>query len=225
MRMHSCACTCTLARAHDARPAGESFKQRESFKHPPTHTYIHTYIHTYTGESFKQRESFKHPPTHTYIHTYIHTYTGESFKQRESFKHRARDEGGSFSAMSDETTLDLSSQHLSFISAIVIAPLVRDNTVLTDLNIAGNDLAPEGMTILAESLRVESLLALDLSHNVVPMMSGTKKAEVHTRMHACIRARAPMRMHPCTHAPMRPCAHAPMHMHPWPHVRRSSRSS
>ena len=73
--------------------------------------------------------------------------------------------------------IDLSSQNLNLISGSVIASLVKENTLLTELQLQMNDLGPEGMTTIVDALSEEHLTFLDMSSNVKPLMSGTSKAE------------------------------------------------
>ena len=84
-------------------------------------------------------------------------------------------------AIATGALVDLSAQKLTFVSAVVMAALIKDNKYMSELNIHGNELGPEGLKIIIEALRLGTLVALDAGGNVTPMMSGTKKAEVQNK--------------------------------------------
>ena len=64
-------------------------------------------------------------------------------------------------------TLDLARQQLSFISGVHIGALIRENQVITDLNLASNELGPDGMTLIVNQLHAcSSLNSLDLCNNM-----------------------------------------------------------
>ena len=73
--------------------------------------------------------------------------------------------------------IDLSHQRLTLVSALFIGALVRDNATMTELSLASNELGPEGLKMIVSSLNAARVLSIDLTSNVAPMMSGTKKAE------------------------------------------------
>ena len=84
-------------------------------------------------------------------------------------------------AIATGAAVDLSAQKLTFVSAVVMAALIKDNKYMSELNIHGNELGPEGLKIIIEALRLGTFVALDAGGNVTPMMSGTKKAEVQNK--------------------------------------------
>ena len=109
-------------------------------------------------------------PTDCVLRAVLHSH--DKWTTRYSSSALSHERGGS---------IDLSSQRLTSISALVIGALVKDNGSMTELNVSSNELAPDGIKTIIESLRVPTVLSLDLSANVPPTMSGTAKASAQAK--------------------------------------------
>ena len=115
----------------------------------------------------------------------VRTLKGVVVKKKEERKSRGsagqRGEAGSDGAVHCRQ-IDLSSHNIGKVSLTLIAALIQHNTHLTDLNLQSNDIGPEGMRTIVDSVSEENLSALDLSSNVRPLMSGTSKFEQQQKL-------------------------------------------
>lgn len=74
----------------------------------------------------------------------------------------------------DQTEVDLSYKLKSATDVSLVASYLKDNRVITNLNLRVNDLRPEGGEAIAEALKVNAVLTARLAASALPASTSRK---------------------------------------------------